>query len=70
MLATEEISRMSKEERVEAMELLWESFARDGIEFPSPEWHGPVLAARTAIADSPDAEWLDIDQLQARLTKR
>lgn len=55
---------------MDAIERLWESFAKDGIEFPSPEWHGPILAEREAIADSPDAEWLDIDQLQARLMNR
>lgn len=41
---------------MDAIERLWESFAKDGIEFPSPEWHGPILAEREAIADSPDAE--------------
>jgi dienelactone hydrolase len=43
MLAAEEISRMSPAERLSVMESLWVSFARDGIDWPSPEWHRSVL---------------------------
>lgn len=49
---------------------LWESFEKDGIEFPPSGWHEPVLAGREAIADSADAEWLNIDQPQFRLMDR
>lgn len=40
---------MSSSERVEAMELLWQSFAKEGIDYPSPDWHGKVLAERSEI---------------------
>ena len=40
---------MSSSERVEAMELLWESFSTEGIDYPSPDWHGKVLAERSEI---------------------
>lgn len=61
---------MSSSERVEAMELLWESFAAEGIDYPSPDWHGKVLADRSDIIDSGKAEWLSVDELQARLMSR
>jgi len=70
MLAAEEISRMSKEERLAAMDLLWTSFSRDGIEMASPSWHEGVLTERSRIADSADSEWLTLDQLEARLNER
>ena len=70
MLIQEQISRMSSSERVEAMELLWESFATEGIDHPSPDWHGKVLSERSEIIDSDKATWLSIDELQAHLTKR
>lgn len=70
MLAKEQISKMSSSERVEAMELLWQSFANDGIDYPSPEWHANVLAGRTEIIESGKATWLTFDELQARLMKR
>ena len=52
------------------MELLWESFSKEGIDYPSPDWHGTVLAERSAIIDSEKATWLSLDELQARLTDR
>ncbi len=70
MLAKEEITRMSHSERVETMELLWESFHKEGIDYPSPDWHGKVLAERSEIIDSGKANWLSVDELQARLISR
>lgn len=70
MLAKEQISRMSSSECLEAMEFLWQSFANDGIDYPSPEWHAGVLAGRSEIIDSGKATWLTVDELQARLMKR
>ncbi len=67
MLAMKQISQMSSSERVEAMELLWESFAKDGIDYPSPDWHGRVLAERSEIIESGKATWLSVNELQARL---
>lgn len=70
MLAREQIDRMSSSERMEAMELLWESFSKERVEYPSPDWHGEVLAGRTEIIDSGKAAWLSVDELQARLASR
>lgn len=70
MLAMDQISRMSSAERLAAMELLWESFGNDGIDYPSPDWHVQVLAARSEIIDSDKATWLTVDELQARLMHR
>ncbi len=70
MLVKEQIFQMSSSERVEAMELLWESFAIEGIDYPSPDWHGKVLSERAEIIDSDKAIWLSIDELQAHLRNR
>ena len=61
---------MSSSERVEAMELLWESFSKEGIDCPSPDWHGKILAERSDTIDSGMATWLSVDELQARLISR
>ena len=61
---------MSSSERVEAMELLWESFSKEGIDDPSPDWHGKVLAERSEMIESGKATWLSLDELQARLMSR
>ena len=70
MLAEQEITRMTALERVEAMELLWRSFSKEGFEYPSPDWHGRVLAERVEIIENGNATWLSVDELQARLTSR
>jgi hypothetical protein len=70
MLAEQEITRMTAIERVEAMELLWESFSKEGIDYPSPGWHGKVLRERAGIIENGKGIWLSVDELQARLTTR
>ena len=64
----EEIPRLTKAERLQAMEWLWTSL-REGEPVASPEWHGEVLAAREAKLDSAEAQFLTIEQLQERLRR-
>ncbi len=65
----EEVSRLSKVEQLQAMECLWASLSRKPEEIESPEWHGEVLAARKAKADSGEAQFLTIAQLKERLRR-
>jgi len=69
MIQAAEIERMSLEERLQTMELLWASLARTPDAVPSPAWHGEVLAARMAKIERGEAEFLTIDQVKARLEK-
>jgi putative addiction module component (TIGR02574 family) len=64
-----EVSRLSKAERLQAMEWLWASLSERPEEIESPEWHGEVLAARKAKADSGAAEFLSVEQLKQRLRR-
>ena len=41
-----EIEKLTLPERLEAMELLWDSLVRDASGVISPDWHGEVLAGR------------------------
>jgi hypothetical protein len=43
---TLEIKKMSKSERLQAMEALWDSLIGDEAEIESPEWHRDILGAR------------------------
>ena len=65
----EEVSRLSKAERLQAMEWLWASLSKEQQEIESPEWHGEVLAARKAKVDSGEAQFLSIAQLKKRLRR-
>lgn len=43
---TIEITRMSKVERLQTMEAMWDSLIHEDSEIESPEWHQNILAAR------------------------
>ena len=63
----EEVSRLSRTERLQTMEWLWACMSGDREEMESPEWHGEVLAARKARADSGEADFFTIAELKKRL---
>jgi len=64
-----EVLRLSKAERLQAMEWLWASLAKEQQEIESPEWHGKVLAARKAKVDSGAAKFLSVAELKKRLRR-
>ncbi len=67
MIAPAEIERMSVEERLQAIELLWDSISRLGDVVASPAWHGEVLSARRAKVEAGDGKFLSLSDLRDRL---
>jgi hypothetical protein len=65
----EEVSRLTKAEQLQALELLWTTLSKKSDEIESPEWHGDLLAARKATVDSGEAEFLSVQQLKERLRR-
>jgi hypothetical protein len=41
-----ELTKLPLAQRLEAMEVLWDSLTHDAAYDPSPAWHGDVLAER------------------------
>jgi len=70
MIQIEEIERMSMEERLKTMELLWSSLARTPEAVPSPEWHGEVVAGRLAKIQRGEGKFFTLAEAKARLQKR
>jgi hypothetical protein len=64
-----EVLRLSKAGRLQAMEWLWASLAKEQQDIESPEWHGEVLAARKAKVDSGAAKFLNVAELKKRLRR-
>lgn len=58
---------MSNEEKIEAMELLWNELCENAEEIPSPVWHGDVLSARVNALKNKDEEILDWDTAKAQI---
>ena len=69
MIQVADIERMSLEERLQMMELLWSSIARTPEAVDSPDWHKDVLAERLAKMERGEGEFLTLPQLKARLQK-
>ena len=55
-----ELSTLPLAQRLEAMEVLWESLSHDSAYDPSPAWHADVLAQRVREIDAGQAtDWAD-----------
>ena len=66
---TIEITQMSKVERLQTMEALWDSLIHENSEIESPEWHQDVLAARKKNIEEGKAEFRSIEELRSRQTR-
>ena len=67
MIAASDIQNMNPRERIQAMELLWESLSKIECDLPSPSWHEEVLSHRLAKVDSGQAKFLTLPKLKERL---
>ena len=55
-----ELTTLPLLERLQAMEVLWDSLCRDDKFDPSPVWHADILAARmTEIEPVQSTDWKD-----------
>ena len=67
-MSTAEIKRMSRHERLAAMEQLWDAICHDAQEPDSPSWHKAVLEARKLKMSSADARYVTLEELRKRFT--
>jgi putative addiction module component (TIGR02574 family) len=62
---TPEIKKMSRIERLQAMEALWDSLTCDEAEIESPEWHRDILQERKRKIETGKAEFISREKLRA-----
>jgi hypothetical protein len=62
---TLEIKKMSRIERLQAMEALWDSLLGEEVEIESPEWHGDILEERKRKIETGEAEFISLEKLRA-----
>ena len=60
------LDQMSTEDKLSAMEALWDSLTGDGAEPASPDWHRAVIAERLRKLDAGEATLIPLDELKAR----
>ena len=63
---TLEIKKMSKIERLQAMEVLWDSLIGEEAEIESPEWHRDILEERKRKIESGEAEFISLEKTKRR----
>jgi hypothetical protein len=61
-----EIAGMSKVERLQTMEAIWDSLIHEDAEIESPEWHESILAARKVKIAEGKAEFRSVAELRAK----
>ena len=61
------LNEMSVEEKLQAMEILWEDLSRRAEDVPSPDWHDTVLREREAALERGEEEVEDWESAKRRI---
>ncbi len=61
---------MTLEEKLQAMEALWDDLSRSPDTLESPAWHEDVLRERQQLIDSGEASFMDWEQAKAHIRSR
>jgi hypothetical protein len=64
------LKEMSHAAKLRVMEELWDDLCHSAEGVPSPDWHGEVLAVRTARVAKGDAEFREWSDVKERLLRR
>ena len=60
-----EIKKMSRIERLQAMEAIWNSLIDEEPEIESPEWHRDILEERKKKIEEGRAVFISLEKLRA-----
>lgn len=61
---TLEIEKMSTKERLQIMEVLWDSLLKNESEIESPEWHRDIIKERKKKIANGKAEFMTLKELR------
>ena len=64
------IERMSREDKLRAMEALWADLSRDEAEADSPGWHGAVLRETEQLVREGKAKFSDWPSARRRIRRK
>ncbi len=70
MAVTLRIERMSREDKLRAMEALWADLSRDEAEMESPGWHGTVLRETEQLVREGKAKFSDWQSARRRIRRK
>jgi putative addiction module component (TIGR02574 family) len=61
-----DISKMSVQERLQAMEALWDSLSNETEQIHPPEWHEEILRERKQRHRNGKMEYISLDELKVK----
>ncbi len=64
------LSEMSVEEKLQAMEAIWEDLSRNAASLESPVWHEEVLRERDRQVETGEATFMDWEQAKTQIRNR
>jgi len=64
------LHEMTLEEKLQAMEALWDDLSRNPETLESPSWHEGVLGERQQRIDSGETRFMDWEQAKAHIRSR
>ena len=59
---TEQIQRLSTEQKLELIEVIWNDLAQKPGDIPVPEWHLAELGRREKELAEGEVQWLDFEE--------
>jgi len=65
-----QIDQMTLEEKLRAMEELWEDLCRHEKDVPVPKWHTAILEERESLIEEGTARFSDWETAKKRITQR
>jgi len=64
------LKKMSQQEKLAAMEMLWTDLSRDEAKFKSPSWHGDVLKETERLVKEGKAKFYDWGEAKERIRRK
>jgi hypothetical protein len=65
-----QIDRMTLEEKLRAMEALWDNLCRREEAVPVPQWHKDLLDERERLVEQGKARFIDWEAAKKRISER
>ena len=65
-----QLDRLTRLEKLRAMEELWEDLSRSEAEYESPDWHGEVLRAREEALKAGEDQFVPWEEAKRILWER
>lgn len=64
------IDKMTTEEKIRTMEVLWDDLCRNAAEIPSPSWHNDILLQREGLVSEGKETFTDWENAKKSICEK